>query len=133
MQKRNAMKKLLVFIIVLAVLALIMKATVPSPEKHHEIAKVKLNELFKEKVSTFKGVVELIEGDRMEEHMFAEFVLKGLEMRDYFVCNAGFLKYEGKEYMLTLGMFNHVFVMTDYVDEIKKVGEKVEEIKKKVE
>ena len=124
------MKKLLVFIIVLAILAFVMKATVPAPEKHHEIAKVKLNELFKEKVSTFKGVVELIEKDRMEEHMFAEFVLQGLEMRDYFVCNAGFLKYQGKDYMLTLGMFNHVFVTTDYIDDIKKAAEKVEEIKK---
>ena len=124
------MKKLLVFIIVLAVLALFMKVTVPAPEKHYEIAKVKLTELFKEKVSTFKGVVELIEGDRMEEHMYAEFIVKGLEMRDYFVCNAGFLKYQGKEYMLTLGMFNHVFVMTDYIDDIKKAAEKVEEIKK---
>ena len=125
------MKKLLIFVILLAVLALFMKVTVPAPEKHHEIAKVKLNELFKEKVSTLKGVVELIEGDRMEEHMYAEFITKGLEMRDYFVCNAGFLKYEGKEYMLTLGMFNRVFVSTDYIDEIKKVSEKVEEVKEK--
>ena len=127
------MKKLLIFVILLAVLALFMKVTVPAPEKHHEIAKVKLNELFKEKVSTLKGVVELIEGDRMEEHMYAEFITKGLEIRDYFVCNAGFLEYEGREYMLTLGMFNHVFVSTDYIDEIKKVSEKVEEVKEKLE
>lgn len=127
------MKKLLVFLLVLAVLALIMKATVPSPEKHHEIAKVKLKELFKEKISTWDGIVELIEGDRMEEHMFLEFDTKGLKMKDYFVCNAGFLSYKGKDYMLTLGMFNHVFVMTDYVDEIKKVSEKVEEVKEEFE
>ena len=133
LQKINAMKKLLVFLLVLAVLALIMKATVPSPEKHHEIAKVKLKELFKEKISTWDGIVELIEGDRMEEHMFLEFDTKGLKMKDYFVCNAGFLSYKGKDYMLTLGMFNHVFVMTDYVDEIKKVSEKVEEVKEEFE
>lgn len=125
------MKKLLIFVIILAVLALFMKVTVPAPEKHHEIAKEKLNELFKEKISTFKGVVELIEGDRMEEHMFAEFLLQGLEMEDYFVCNAGFLEYEGEKYMITLGMFNHVFVSTDYIDEISKIAEKVEEYKEK--
>lgn len=125
------MKKLLIFIIILAVLALFMKVTVPAPEKHHEVAKVKLTELFKEKISTIEGVEELIKGYRMEEHMFAEFLLQGLEMRDYFVCNAGFLKYEGKDYMLTLGMFGHVFVMTDYIDDIKIAVEKVEEIKDK--
>ena len=126
------MKKLLVLVVVLAVLALFMKVTVPAPEKHHEIAKVKLNELFKEQVSSWKGIVDLVEGERMEEHMFAEFILKGLEMKDYFVCNAGFLKYEGKDYMLTFGIFNHVFVMTDYKDQILKVMEKVDEIKKEV-
>lgn len=125
------MKKFLIFLIVLAILALFMKVTVPAPEKHHDIAKVKLNELFKDKASSWKGFVELVEGDRMEEHMYAEFIVKGLKIKDYFVCNAGFLKYKGEEYMLTLGMFNHVFVMTDYKDEIEKVNETVEEIKEK--
>ena len=125
------MKKLLFFVIILAVLALFMKVTVPAPEKHHEIAKAKLTELFKEKISTMEGVKELITGYRMEEHMFAEFLLQGLEMEDYFVCNAGFLEYEGEKYMITLGMFNHVFVSTDYIDEISKIAEKVEEYKEK--
>lgn len=125
------MKKLLIIVIVLAILALFMKATVPAPEKHHDVAKVKLTALFKEKVSTMEGVEELIKGYRMEEHMFAEFLLQGLEMKDYFVCNAGFLEYEGEKYMLTLGMFNHIFVMTDYIDEIQEFGEKAEKLKEK--
>lgn len=125
------MKKLLIFVIILAVLALFMKVTVPAPEKHQEIAKVKLNELFKEQISTMEGVVELIKGHRMEEHMYIEFLVDGLEMKDYFVCNAGFLEYEGEKYMLTFGMFGHVFVTTDYIDEIQKVSEKAEEIKEK--
>ena len=33
--------------------------------------------------------------------------------------------------MLTFGIFNHVLVSTDYIDEIKAVSEKVEEIKEK--
>ena len=127
------MKKFLIFLIVLAILALFMKVTVPAPEKHHDIAKVKLNELFKDKASSWKGFVELVEGDRMEEHMYAEFIVKGLKIKDYFVCNAGFLKYKGEEYMLTLGMFGHVFVMTDYIDEMQKANEKLEELKKKLD
>ena len=122
------MKKLLIVVIILAILALIMKVTVPSPEKHREVAKEKIKELVKEKVSTLDGIVELIEGDRDEEKMVIDFVLNGLEMRDYFVCNAGFIKYDGKEYMLTLGMFGHVFVTTDYIYDIKKLGEKVEKL-----
>ena len=133
MQKRNVMKKLFIFIIILAVVALFAKVTVPTPEKHQEVAKVKLNELIKGKLSTLKGVAEMIEGDRMQESMYLEFALKGLEMKDYFVCNAGFLEYDGKKYMITLGMFNHVFVTTDYIDEIKKINEKADEIKEKFE
>ena len=127
------MKKLMIFLIILAVVALFAKVTVPTPEKHQEVAKVKLTELIKGKLSTLKGVAEMIEGDRMQESMYVEFALKGLEMKDYFVCNAGYLEYDGTKYMITLGIFNHVFVTTDYIDEIKKVSEKVEEVKEKLE
>ena len=125
------MKKLLIFVILLAILALFMKVTVPSQEKHREVAKEKLTALIKDKLSTWDGVVEMIEGDRMQESMYAEFMLKGLEMKDYFVCNAGYLEYDGTQIMITIGMFNHVFVTTDYIDEIKEISEKAEELKEK--
>ena len=133
MQKRNAMKKLLICVIILAILALFMKVTAPSPEKHREVAQEKLSELVSEKISTIEGAKEIIEGNNIDTKLFIRLALTQLQMKDYFVCNAGFIKYEGDEYMLTLGMFGHVFVLTDYIDEMQKANEKLEELKKKLD
>ena len=133
MQKRNAMKKLLICVIILAILSLFMKVTAPSPEKHREVAQEKLSELVSEKISTIEGAKEIIEGNNIDTKLFIRLALTQLQMKDYFVCNAGFIKYEGDEYMLTLGMFGHVFVMTDYIDEMQKANEKMEELKKKLD
>ena len=133
MQKRNAMKKLLICVIILAILALFMKVTAPSPEKHREVAQEKLSELVSEKISAIEGAKEIIEGNNIDTKLFIRLALTQLQMKDYFVCNAGFIKYEGDEYMLTLGMFGHVFVLTDYIDEMQKANEKMEELKKKLD
>ena len=133
LQKRNAMKKLLICVIILAILALFMKVTAPSPEKHREVAQEKLSELVSEKISTIEGAKEIIEGNNIDTKLFIRLALTQLQMKDYFVCNAGFIKYEGDEYMLTLGMFGHVFVLTDYIDEMQKANEKLEELKKKLD
>ena len=119
------MKKLLIFVIILAILALFMKVTAPSPEKHREVAQEKLSELVSEKISTIEGAKEIIEGNNIDTKLFIRLALTQLQMKDYFVCNAGFIKYDGEEYMLTLGMFGHVFVMTDYIDEIQQANEKI--------
>ena len=125
------MKKLLIVVIVLAVLALFMKVTVPSPEQHREVAKDRLSELVDEKISTIEGAKEIIEGNDIDTKLFIKLALTQLQMKDYFVCNAGFINYDGEEYMLTLGMFGHVFVMTDYIDEIQQANEKLEELREK--
>ena len=125
------MKKLLICVIILAILALFMKVTAPSPEKHREVAQEKLSELVSEKISTIEGAKEIIEGNNIDTKLFIRLALTQLQMKDYFVCNAGFIKYEGDEYMLTLGMFGHVFVMTDYIDEMQKANEKLEELRDK--
>ena len=127
------MKKLLICVIILAILSLFMKVTAPSPEKHREVAQEKLSELVSEKISTIEGAKEIIEGNNIDTKLFIRLALTQLQMKDYFVCNAGFIKYEGDEYMLTLGMFGHVFVMTDYIDEMQKANEKMEELKKKLD
>ena len=127
------MKKLLVFIIVLAVLALFMKVTVPSPEKHREVAKERLSELVADKISTIDGAKEIIEGNNIDTKLLIKMALTQLKMKDYFVCNAGYLEYDGTQIMITLGMFNHVFVTTDYIDEMQKANEKLEELKKKLD
>lgn len=123
------MKKLLIFVIILAVLALFMKVTVPSPEKHREVAKEKLSELVNEKIKTIDGAKEIIEGNNIDVKLFIKLALTQMQMKDYFVCNVGYITYDGTEYMLTLGMFGHVFVTTDYIDEAQKLSQKVDEYK----
>ncbi len=127
------MKGLFRFIIVLAILAIVMKLTVPTSEKHKEVASERLSELIFEKVSTIEGAKEIIESNNIDTQLFIRLALTQLKMKDYFVCNAGFVTYDNQDYMLTLGLFGHVFVMTDYIDKIQKAMEKFEEYKEKFE
>lgn len=127
------MKGLFRFIIVLAILAIVMKLTVPTSEKHREVASERLSELIFEKVSTIEGAKEIIESNNIDTQLFIRLALTQLKMKDYFVCNAGFVTYDNQDYMLTLGLFGHVFVMTDYIDKIQKAMEKFEEYKEKFE
>lgn len=127
------MKGLFRFIIVLAILAIVMKLTVPTSEKHREVASERLSELIFEKVSTIEGAKEIIESNNIDTQLFIKLALTQLKMKDYFVCNAGFVTYDNQDYMLTLGLFGHVFVMTDYIDKIQKAMEKFEEYKEKFE
>lgn len=125
------MKGLFRFIIVLAILAIVMKLTVPTSEKHREVASERLSELIFEKVSTIEGAKEIIESNNIDTQLFIKLALTQLKMKDYFVCNAGFVTYDNQDYMLTLGLFGHVFVMTDYIDKIQQANEKLEELKDK--
>lgn len=125
------MKGLFRFIIVLAILAIVMKLTVPTSEKHREVASERLSELIFEKVSTIEGAKEIIESNNIDTQLFIRLALTQLKMKDYFVCNAGFVTYDNQDYMLTLGLFGHVFVMTDYIDKIQQANEKLEELKDK--
>ena len=76
------MKKLLIFVIILAVLALFMKVTAPSPEKHREVAQEKLSELVSEKISTIEGAKEIIEGNNIDTKLFIRLALTQLQMKD---------------------------------------------------
>ncbi|MBR6439294.1 MAG: hypothetical protein IKS65_08985 [Bacteroidales bacterium] len=131
------MKKLFIFIIILAALAIVMKVTVPSPEKHYEVAAEKLTELFKEQVSNIEGMDELFEQYGVDADMLADFALTQfqiedlLTIKDCFIYNVGIVNYDGKDYPLTIGVFNHIFVTTDYIDEIQEAHEKMEKLKEK--
>ena len=127
------MKKTLVFLIIIAIIVVAAKMTVPAPEKHREVALERLTEMVNEKISTIEGAKEIIEGNNIDTKLFIKLALTQLQMRDYFVCNAGYIKYDGDDYMLTLGLFGHVFVMTDYIDEVQQAQEKMEELQKKLE
>ena len=127
------MKKTLFILIIIAIVVVAAKMTVPTPEKHREVAMERLTEMVNEKISTIEGAKEIIEGNNIDTKLFIKLTLTQLQMKDYFVCNAGYIKYDGDDYMLTLGLFGHVFVMTDYIDEVQQAQEKIEEYKNKLE
>ena len=133
MQKSLAMKKTLIIIIVLAIVVIAAKLTVPNEEKHYQVAQQKLSSVVNQKLSTLQGVKEMLQGQNLDVRALIQVALDQMEIKDYFVCNVGKITYDGKTYPLTVGVFNHVFVLSDYMDEIQQAGKKVDEYKKKLE
>lgn len=127
------MKKFFIFILILAALAIIMKLTLPSQEKHQQVAAEKIAEILKDQISDVEGMDELFEEYGLDANMVANFAAAQLQIYDCFIYNAGVFSYDGKSYPLTIGLFNHVFVTTDYIDEIQKVNSKMEKIKNKLD
>lgn len=112
------MKKLFIFIIFVVIIAILAALTCPKPEQHYCAATDKLAE---------EVAVQMSEHDTAEiraglgiatKPIIKLFVKNNLFIDDYVVCNIGKFVYEGEVYPLTFGIFNHVFVLSDYIDDI---------------
>lgn len=139
------MKKFWIFILVLVALAVAMKVTVPSVEKHYDVATERLSKFLEDEIMEGDDFDEMIDDYGIDKQAAVEFLKQGdmyktmirynvenmLKMKDYFVCNVGKVTYDDKVYPLTIGVFGHVFVMTDYIDEIQEANEKLEDLKEK--
>ena len=125
------MKKTLIILIIVAIVVVAAKMTVPNEEKHYQVAQQKLTSLVGQKMSSLDGWKEMAEGQNLDVAALIKLAVGQMEVKDYFVCNVGRITYDGTTYPLTVGVFNHVFVLTDYMDEMEKAGKKVEEYKKK--
>lgn len=140
------MKKTLIILIIVAIVVVAAKMTVPPIEKHYEVASKQLASFVEEKViegNEFdeiigeyvdkKEVMKFLSQEEVYKPVIRYMVENMLFLEDYFVCNVGKFTYEEEVYPLTLGLFGHVFVLSDYYDELQQAGEKVEEYKKKLE
>jgi short subunit fatty acids transporter len=140
------MKKTLIILIIVAIVVVAAKMTVPPIEKHYEVASKQLASFVEEKViegNEFDEIIgEYVDKEEVMKFLSQEEVYKPvirymvenmLFLEDYFVCNVGKFTYEEEVYPLTLGLFGHVFVLSDYYDELQHAGMKVEEYKKKLE
>ena len=125
------MKKTLIILIIVAIVVVAAKMTVPNEEKHYQVAQQKLTSVVGQKMSSLDGWKEMAEGQNLDVAALIKLAVGQMEVKDYFVCNVGRITYDGTTYPLTVGVFNHVFVLTDYMDEMEKAGKKVEEYKKK--
>ena len=125
------MKKTFIILIVLAIVVVAAKFTVPNEDKHYRMAEQRLTSLVNQKLSSFHGVKDMLQGQSLDVKALVQVALDQMEVKDYFVCNVGKITYDGETYPLTIGVFNHVFVLSDYMDEMQKAGKKVDEYKKK--
>ena len=134
------MKKSFIIIIVLVIIVVAAKFTVPPIEKHYEAAADKLALFVKDKVvegDEFDEIIEqYVDKETVMQYLSQEEVYKPvlkymvetmLFLDDYFVCNVGKFTYEDEVYPLTLGLFGHVFVITDYYDQMLVMNEKMQE------
>lgn len=97
------MKTILRTIIVLVILAVVMFATVPTSDSHREMAKDKLTErINKESTNAVEALGEKI---------LMNLVMTQLDVDDYIVCNIGHVTYDGEKHYISIGMFNHVFLI----------------------
>lgn len=138
------MKKSFIIIIILVALVVAMKFTVPPIEKHYDVASKQLASFVQAKViegDEFDDVIgqyvdketvmQFLSQEEVYKPVIRYFVENMLFLDDYFVCNVGKFTYEDEVYPLTLGLFGHVFVLTDYYDEMQQAGMKVEELNEK--
>ena len=134
------MKKSFIIIIILVSLVVAMKFTVPPIEKHYEVAAEKLALFVKDKViegDEFDEIIEqYVDKETVMQYLSQEDVYKPvlkylvenmLFLDDYFVCNVGKFTYEDEVYPLTLGLFGHVFIITDYYEQILGLHEEMQE------
>lgn len=103
------MKKFLIVVIVLLV-AVLMKLTVPDKQDHKEAMMTAIHEFVEEEAKSRFGdnVLSNLGGNIVAKTVELALNTK-LKVHDYIVCNTTYVKLNGKEQLLSLGMFGHVF------------------------
>ena len=127
------MKKSLLILIIIAIVVIAAKFTVPTEEKHHQVARQKLSSMVNQKLSSIDGIQEMIQDQGVDIRELIQVAMDQMEVKDYFVCNVGRVTFDGTTYPLTVGVFGKVFMLSDYQKEFQNAGRKVEEYKKKLQ
>ena len=125
------MKKTLIVIIILAIVVIAAKFTVPTEEKHHQVAQQKLSAMVNQQLSSIDGIQDMIQDQGVDLRELIQVAMNQMEVKDYFVCNVGRVTYDGTTYPLTIGVFGKVFMLTDYRKELQNASKKVDELKEK--
>jgi hypothetical protein len=103
------MKKLLVIVIILLV-AVLMKMTVPNKQAHKEAMMEAIKEFVEEEAENKFGDNVLSDLGQNVVVKTIELALNSkLKMHDYLVLNTTYVRMDGEEQLLSLGMFGHVF------------------------
>ncbi|MCQ2086219.1 MAG: hypothetical protein MJZ90_03225 [Bacteroidales bacterium] len=97
------MKTLIRTIIILAILAGIMYITIPTEENHRTMVEKKLTErIKKENPNSLEALGKKI---------MMKLTMSQFEIDDYVVLNIGHITHNGETQYISIGMFNHVFLI----------------------
>lgn len=118
------MKKFFVFILVLLFIAIAMVITCPEKVAHKTKVSEKLSEIFdKEIKSNIKNDDDLFGatiGSAIGSRLINVIVDQNLEVKSLYVCSMGKMTIDGQTSPVSIGVFNHVFLLNDfeYVKEV---------------
>ena len=104
------MKKFLIFIGIIAAIAIALMATTPDKQQHHDTIKEVLSRAVNAELrdNNIEGPVASI-GSVFAMNAVDEFLNRSLLIRDHRFYNIGVIDYNGEFQMVSVGMFNHVY------------------------
>lgn len=118
------MKRFIVFLLVLLFIAIAMVITCPEKNAHKIKVSEKLSEIFdKEIKSNIKNDDDLFGatiGSAIGSRLINVIVDQNLEVKSLYVCSMGKMTIDGQTSLVSIGVFNHVFLLNDfeYVKEV---------------
>jgi hypothetical protein len=108
------MKKFLIFIGIIAVIAIALMATTPDKQQHHDTIKEVLSRAVNAELrnNNIDGAVASI-GSVFAMNAVDEFLNRSLLIRDHRFYNIGVIDYDGEFQMVSVGVFNHVYTFDE--------------------
>lgn len=108
------MKKFLIFIGIIATIAIALMATTPDKQQHHDTIKEVLSRAVNAELrdNNIGGAVASI-GSVFAMNAVDEFLNRSLLIRDHRFYNIGVIDYDGEFQMVSVGVFNHVYTFDE--------------------
>ena len=108
------MKKFLIFIGIIAAIAIALMATTPDKQQHHDTIKEVLSRAVNAELrdNSIDGAVASI-GSVFAMNAVDEFLNRSLLIRDHRFYNIGVIDYDGEFQMVSVGVFNHVYTFDE--------------------
>lgn len=118
----SRMKKFLLFILVLVIIAGVCVVTCPDKAAHCKALKDVLNTVLTEELSSDESDADLVMFGSMIGTGLGGLVIDNmLKVDNYFVCSVGTITYDGETKVVSVGVLNHIF--TPDKEDLKKAAE----------
>ena len=116
------LKKFLLFILVLVIIAGVCVVTCPDKAAHCKALKDVLNTVLTEELSSDESDADLVMFGSMIGTGLGGLVIDNmLKVDNYFVCSVGTITYDGETKVVSVGVLNHIF--TPDKEDLKKAAE----------